>query len=137
MLHQSVEPKEIQLHFFSSDASNHATLFGAFTPPAECSVICIIAQDNFVPSLPSGFRYFFISAIASDHTAYPSVLIACPVNLPDKMLSFASNIKKVFVEFCSEDQWKLLQGESPEVEEKEKLKRIEGDSDGESNEICL
>lgn len=50
------------------------------------------------------------------------------------MLSFASNIKKVFVEFCSEDQWKLLQGESPEVEEKEKLKRIEGDSDGESNE---
>lgn len=88
-----------------------------------------------MPSLPPGFRYYFVTAVHSDHTSIPTVLIACPTSLPDKMLSFASNIRKVFVESCHEDQWNLLTVESPEVEKKqEKLKSKEGDDDADSND---
>ena len=88
-----------------------------------------------MPTLPPGFCYHFVTAILSDHTSTPTVLIACPTLVPDKMLSFASNIRKVFVDSCHEDQWKLLIVESPKVENKqEKLKSKKGDEDAESND---
>ena len=88
-----------------------------------------------MPTFPPGLRYCFVTPIFSDHTAAPTILIAVPVNIPDKMLSFASSIRKVFVESCHEDQWKLLTVESPEVEKaEEKLMSKEGDDDAESND---
>lgn len=92
--------------------------------------------DNLVPTLPAGFRYHHVTTISSDHTSSPAVMIAIPINLSQKLMSFTGSILQMFVESCGEDQWKLLNVESPEVEKKkEKLTTDDNvNSEAESNE---